>query len=155
MTRIVAPVLCIALLPLVFGCGGDGLKLAKATGKVTYKNQPLAGANVKFYPPTGPAAVGITDDNGVFNLNTNGRAGAMLGLNRVTVTKMTAGTAGTQPKTTMTPEDMRNMAKSNIKKENTGPKSVIPEKYGDPDGGLLSADVSADASQNDFVFDLQ
>lgn len=155
MTRNVVLVLIIGLLPCAFGCGGDGLKLAKATGKVTFKNQPLEGANVKFYPPIGPAAVGITDANGVFTLNTNGRAGAMLGLNRVTVSKMTEGTAGAQPKTTMTPQDMIEMAKANVKKENTGPKSVIPEKYGDPDSGLLSADVNANASQNDFVFDLQ
>jgi hypothetical protein len=155
MMRRVVLVLCVAMLPVAFGCGGDGLKLSKATGKVTYKNQPLQGANIKFYPSTGPAAVAITDDNGMFSMNTSGRAGAMVGLNRVTVTKMTAGTTGVQPSSTMTPDDMKNMAKSNIKKENTGPKSVIPEKYGDPDSGLLTAEVSADSSQNDFVFDLQ
>lgn len=145
-------VLWIGILPLAIGCS-DGLKLAKVTGKVTYKNQPLAGANVKFHPPTGPAAVGITDENGVFTLNTNGRAGATVGMNKVSITKMTEGTAKTN--TSMTPEDMRKMAMSNMKKENTGPKSVIPAKYGDPDNGTLSADVAADSSQNDFVFDLQ
>ncbi len=158
MKRWVVLLLTLATMPLVLGfagCGGDGPKLAKVTGKVTYKGQPLKSANIKFYPPSGPIAVGITDDNGMFSMNTNGRAGASLGMNRVAITKMTAGTAGAQPTTTMSPDDMKNMAKSNIKKENTGPKSEIPEKYGDADSGLLSADVSADAAQNDLVFDLQ
>lgn len=155
MMRRFALITSIAMLPLTLGCGGDGLKLSKAVGTVTYKNQPLEGANVKFYPPTGPVAVGITDANGKFSMNTNGRAGANLGLNRVSITKMSSGSGAAQTNTAMTPEDMKNMAKANMKKADTGPKSLIPEKYGDADSGLLTADVSSDATQNDFVFDLQ
>ena len=123
MKRRVVLVLTMAMLPLTIalvGCGGDGPKLAKVTGKVTYKGQPLKGASIKFYPPSGPMSVGITDDEGAFTMNTSGRAGATIGVNKVSISKMTAGTAGAQPKVGLTPDDIKTMAKASSKNENTG-----------------------------------
>lgn len=148
--------LILLILPaLCSGCGDSGPKLAKVEGTVTYKGQPLKSANVKFYPGSGPVAVGITDDNGKFVLNTNGRPGASTGVSKVAITKMSGGDNAPQAQKQMKPEDMMRMAKESMGKPAAGPKSEIPEKYANPDSSQLTADVSTNASENQFTFPLQ
>jgi hypothetical protein len=145
--------LAMGLLLLLPGCDSSGgLKLARAKGQVNYKGSPLKGASVKFYNDNGPMAIGTTDDNGQFTLTTNGRAGAMVGKHKVAITKMAAGAAPAM--TAPTPDDMMNMQKANMNKP-SGPKSEIPETYASPDSSKLTAEVSANASENDFLFELQ
>lgn len=139
-------------MSFIAGCNPDGVKLVKATGQVTYKGNPLKGANIKFIPGSGPMAIAITDDSGNFTITTNGRPGATLGLHKVAVTKITGSvTPAAAPK----PEDMMKMQKENMGKANTGPKNEIPEKYSNPDSSGLSADVTANAAENEFLFQLQ
>jgi len=143
----------LALLCVVPACDSSGVKLGKVKGHVTYKGSPLKGASVKFYPEEGPMAIGMTDDNGDFTLTTNGRTGAVLGTHKVAITKM-SGEAGPAVPANPKPEDMMKMQKANMGKQ-TGPKSDIPESYGNPDSSKLTADVTANASDNNFEFQLQ
>lgn len=141
------------------GCGGDGPAVAKVTGKVTLKGAPIKGANVQFHPEKGPMAVGITDDQGNFTLTTNGRPGAPIGLNKVAISKPApAPGAGSMP-TNPSPEDMAKMAaqaaKGGTLKRTEPPKSEVPEQYGNPSTSNLTADVSSNAADNTFEFNLQ
>lgn len=150
-------VACLSLITTT-GCGGSGPKLAKVTGKVTLKGQPIKGANVQFQPENGPMAIGITDDQGSFTLTTNGRAGAPVGLCKVSVSKPAAAPTSSMP-ANPTPEDMAKMASAAAKggglKRTEPPKSEVPEKYGDPSQSGLTADVSSNAADNNFEFTLQ
>lgn len=144
------------------GCGGDGPKVAKVTGKVTLKGKPIAGANVQFHPEKGPMAIGITDDQGNFSLTTNGRPGAPVGLCKVAVSKPVATqNSGPSMPSNPTPEDMAKMASAaaakgggNLKRTEP-PKSEVPEQYNDPSTSNLTADVSSNAADNVFEFNLQ
>lgn len=147
-------------MPLLLGCGGGvaGPKTAKATGVVTYKGQPVAGATVTFTasgksPRTG---VGVTDDKGGFILGTFGKDdGATLGDHTVTVTKF----PGQVSKTQMKPEDyMKNMSGApggNAKPALPGSdiKNELPEKYATTKDSPLKAKVEA-SGKNEFKFDL-
>lgn len=150
-------VLGVSLLSAAFlaGCGGSGPGLVKSTGQVTYKNKGLAGATVKFYPTgEGPMAVAITDEEGNFSVTTNGRAGAVLGMHKVSITKSSDAAGAASMPANPTPDDMRKMAMDNMKKP-SGPKSEIPEKYASAEASNLSAEVTSNASNNVFQFDLQ
>jgi len=143
----------VALLCAVPACDTSGVKLAKVKGHVTYKGAPLKGASVKFYPKEGPIAIGMTDDEGNFTLTTNGRAGATIGTHKVAITKMSSDAAQAVP-ANPSPEDMMKMQKSQMGKS-TGPKSEIPESYGSPESSQLTAEVTANASENVFEYPLR
>jgi hypothetical protein len=56
----------LALLLTVSGCGS---RLVSATGKLTYKGQPVPSTRVTFYPDDASRpSHGVTDDNGNFTL---------------------------------------------------------------------------------------
>jgi hypothetical protein len=150
--------LFIASLGLITatGCGSGGPTLSKVTGKVTLKGTPIKGANVQFHPETGPMAIGITDDQGTFTLTTNGRPGASLGLNKVSISKPAATATGMTMPANPTPEDMAKMAAAgNGGRRSEPPKSEVPDQYADPSTSKLTADVSSNASENTFEFNLQ
>ncbi len=70
------------------GCGGadtGGYTLAPASGVVTYLGSPLAGARVIAAPEKGPGALGVTDAEGKFTLETGPNRGAVVGKIRVAV----------------------------------------------------------------------
>jgi hypothetical protein len=59
-------VAALALLVAVSGCGSP---LVSATGKLTYKGQPVPSTRVTFYPDDDSRpSHGVTDDNGNFTL---------------------------------------------------------------------------------------
>jgi hypothetical protein len=153
--------LLIATLGLVTaaGCGGDGPAVAKVTGKVTLKGAPIKGASVQFHPEKGPMAIGITDDQGNFTLTTNGRPGAPIGLSKVAISKAAPAPTGGSMPANPTPEDMAKMAAQSAKggtlKRTEPPKSEVPEQYGNPSTSNLTADVSTNAANNTFEFNLQ
>lgn len=138
------------------GCGSGGPKLVKVKGKVNYKGKPVSGAAVNFYFEKGPMANGMTDDQGIFTLTTNGRSGAIPGMALVSVSKIIAPKEGAGGMPAMPkPEDMMKMQKANMGKKNAeGPKNELPEKYAEPGGSKLTADVST-TEENDFEFNLQ
>src|SRR5579872_7386303 len=42
------------------GCGGKKAKTATAEGKVTYKNKPVTGGTIRFYPASGQTVGGAS-----------------------------------------------------------------------------------------------
>jgi hypothetical protein len=105
----------LLLLTVVIGCGPDGPKIAKARGKVSYKNAPLKFGSVVFQPENGKLASGKIQSDGTFVLGTHtSNDGAVVGKHRVRVVSLTS-------------QDPN--AKTNKDVEATTGKSLIPEKY--------------------------
>jgi len=88
---------CIALLAAVLttlsGCGpGNGLNLARVSGKVTYKGEPVKDGTVFFMPDEskgtiGPPAVGSITSDGTYTLSTETAAdGVIIGQHKVGIT---------------------------------------------------------------------
>lgn len=80
----------VVLVATATGCGSSkpvGPALVPAEGVVTFKDKPLIGATVFFYPENreGASCGGNTDETGKFKLWTNGKGGASPGRYRVTV----------------------------------------------------------------------
>lgn len=143
----------VLLICVVAGCGGgapDAPTLVSAKGTVYYKDEPLMGAVVTFAVEGAPLATGTTNALGEFTITTGGRPGCPLGDAKVGITKMTEYSVET---TTMSPEQMRTMQMES-KGGDAGPKSEIPEKYGNPAGSGLVATLASDGDQNVFEFRL-
>ncbi|PQO27873.1 hypothetical protein [Blastopirellula marina] len=87
----------LLLLGATSGCS-DGTaypSTAPIKGVVSYKNQPLADANVSFIPESGRPATGTTNSQGEFELTTfQPGDGAILGEHRVLIEK--SSSASTQ-----------------------------------------------------------
>jgi hypothetical protein len=145
--------ICLAsALLLLAGCG-DSLNLKPVTGTVTYNGKPVDGASVAFISMDKPVAIGTTDASGKFTLSTNGKEGAPLGSHKVTVAKSTAvAGAGEGAKA----EDMMKMMQNRNKSAGgVLSQAELPLKYATPQGTELSAEVTADASKNNFEFALK
>lgn len=157
--------LVLALLFAV-GCSGgsaDRPDTVPVSGTVVYKNQPVEGATVSFMAPGAPrAASGVTDAEGKFQLSTfEFNDGAIVGENVVTISKIEAGAVPQptgDPKAMATnPQAMADAMKQyhegTMRKGDTGPKSLLPQKYADPKSSPLKEQVTADGP-NTFVFTL-
>ncbi len=56
-------------LTILFGCGGDSKPASSLKGKVTYKTEPVAEAQVQFRSPaTGAVGVGTSDASGNYRI---------------------------------------------------------------------------------------
>lgn len=134
--------LCSVAVPALVGCGGsDAPQLADAGGIVFFKGKPVASANVLFVPEKGPVAVGITNEQGVFNLTTKNGKGAPVGNHQVAISLF---------------EETGEVADNDAPeaKQSPRPKPLIPTKYTSHLTSGLKATVSTDAAANDFAFDL-
>ena len=108
---------------------------------VTFKNKPIGKINVMFVPADqkGLIAEGTSDENGKFVLQTlKSGDGAMEGSNKVAFKFVSS----------VIP-DMHGFA-GGVKPE----PSPIPLKYVDESKSGITAKVEANASKNDFKFDL-
>jgi hypothetical protein len=67
-TRTLGPLLALALLPATVGCGGSDR--FRASGRLTWKGQPVPSTYVTFQPEEAGkrASHGLTDDDGKFTL---------------------------------------------------------------------------------------
>jgi hypothetical protein len=135
---------CILSL-LLLGCSRGGPATHRVSGKITYKDQPVADAQIGFVPidTTGEVkpARGQTDASGNYTLSTylgpgDDASGAMAGSYKVTVTK------GLPQDKVVTYEEMANF------------KSEIPEHYADTAQTTLTAEVTAGGANN-FDFTLE
>lgn len=133
------------------GCGEGGPSVVAVSGTVTYQGQPVADAMVTFIPEKGSPGTGQSDASGKYTISTRGRNGAVLGLNKVTVTKIT--TSGPAMPANPTPEDMRKAAEESARMSQA--ESQLPSKYGTAFSSGLTATVSSDESANVFDFDLE
>lgn len=131
---------------VAFGGCSTGEKTYAVAGIVTYKNAPVADADVTLSPisedPKAKPARGKTDSSGHFTLKTyfapgDDRAGAVAGKYKVAVQKIPATDGIVDP---YKPGGM--------------PKNELPEKYATPDKSPFEKEVSATA-KNDWTLDLQ
>ncbi|MDO5309588.1 MAG: hypothetical protein Q4G03_08890 [Planctomycetia bacterium] len=137
-----ALLLCCAAC--MVGCGKSTIKTEGVTGKITLDGQPLANCNVIFKATdsTGSTAGGLTDETGVYKLQT------VLG-------KADAGTTPGEYQVFFTcdevvqPEEVDD--DGNILKEEIV-KSAIPKKYNSPETSGFTATVVK--GSNTFDFDL-
>ncbi len=169
----------IAILLGLGGCGPKppAINTVATTATVTYKGQPVEGAQVGFFPTdrtSGKTATGVTDATGRATLKTlvggsTFATGALAGDYEVTVTKAGSPVADTMgpknPGQPMTEEERVEMIKNMAKPKQgadgkaempAGPaesKSQLPEKYTDASTSLLKAIVKV-GDKNDFTFEL-
>lgn len=142
--RIYLALCCAISSILLTGCPGKSvLKTNVVTGTVTYKDAPLAGANVSFTPEgPGNAAYGMTDAEGKYKLQT------LLG----------APDAGTTPgkyivtvmKTENVPTGVVTKSPEGKEYAETKPKSLIPVIYGGVKSTPLRATVKEGPNSLDF-----
>lgn len=148
--------LCRGSLVLLFivGCSGGAKipRLLRVTGKVIYKEQPVAGAQIGFISKLDNkdvfSARGVTNDKGEFSLTTyvdpkHEMSGATPGEFVVTVTKVDKP----DPK-----EVMANFSKSNPTMKGMF-KQLIPPVYADAKRSTLNATVE-EGEDNKFEFKL-
>ncbi|MBX6316173.1 MAG: hypothetical protein IRY99_25170, partial [Isosphaeraceae bacterium] len=119
----------LALVPL--GCGRSGPELAPVTGKVTYKGQPVPRGTISFQPvdpKQGAPATGTIEPDGTYTMQTTEPGdGVRPGQYRVAITaREEAPILDYIPKTPPPP-----------------PKSLIPEKYENPETSGLTATVKS------------
>jgi hypothetical protein len=123
------------------GCGGNA-KTSPVTGRVTYKDKPVAKASVSFTPVEGatPAASGVTDEDGRFTLSTFGiDDGALPGNYQVAI-------IARGPDRPPRPGEMG----SGMPGEKMPGEPVIPTKYFAPDSSGLTYEVKRGKNQADF-----
>lgn len=134
----------------VAGCGTDGPAIYPVSGTVTYNGAPVENAQVTFIPENGSPGTGQTDASGKYQISTRGKDGAALGLNKVTIVKMSS--AGPAMPANPTPEDMIKAAEAAKGKQQT--EMMLPDKYGTAFSSGLTADVKTDQAANVFDFSL-
>jgi len=148
----------VGLAVLALGCGGGEVEppapVFPVSGKVTYKGQPVAGADITFHHESGDrSAFGRTNDEGEYKLTTfSSNDGAIEGRHGVTIIKFQAP-AEAPAIADIESEDYQPPGFN----ESTVPaklKTDLPEKYGQEATSGLIAVVNADAP-NTVNFELE
>lgn len=122
------------------GCGGTSDGPAAATGKVSYRGQPLPHGTIVFTPDAVRGGTGLPvraeiQPDGSYRLKTADAAGMPPGWYRVTVAAVdTASPAPGMPF--------------------AGPRSLLPVKYRDPEQSGLLCEVKA-GKENAINFNLE
>lgn len=123
--------IALALLLAAVGCSGESepSELTPVQGIVTYRGQPLAGATVVFVPDAvrgnrGELAQAEVGADGSYTLKTSQRYGAAAGWYKVTVAAIEKPSAAPGQSAPL-------------------PRSLIPEKYRDPELSGLTCEVQA------------
>ncbi len=127
------------------GCGSGRPQTVEVKGTVTYKGEPLPEASIMFFGDKGsPPATGQTDADGAFRLTTfEPNDGAIPGEYTVTIAKLESAEPATD-----------DSGKAMPKESSQRPKSLIPQKYGDPKESELKETVTPGVP-NEFAFELQ
>ncbi|MEQ9406957.1 MAG: hypothetical protein RIK87_04495 [Fuerstiella sp.] len=145
------------------GCGGgvDRPQTYPVSGTVMYNGKPVEKASVSFWVDgASRAATGVTDAEGKFQLSMfEANDGALPGEHTITVSKVEPGAAaagGPTPEQMLAdPNALAQMGAATTDKggKNSGPKKLIPAKYGDRMNTTLKETVTADGD-NQFVLQL-
>jgi predicted small lipoprotein YifL len=132
------------LSTLFVGCGPAGPLVAPVRGKVMYKDKPVPKANIVFTPAekSGMSAMGITDENGEYELTTFGRNdGAILGLHKVSIAARAPYDGKVPP----------GMGAAYLEELETQGKPLIPERYFNVEKSGLTADVKSGSNTINFT----
>jgi hypothetical protein len=139
------------------------VKLAEASGKVTFQGSPLVGATVQAIPKQGPLATAVTDMEGNFTLSTGPNKGVAVGPIKVAVRAATAST-GTNPAAGVDPTNpssatdaMRRMYEAQGGANRTPPKAEetgIPAIYSNADTSGLNFEIK-EGEVNNLPIDLK
>lgn len=143
---------CMLFTVLLYceGCGPpSGPQLAEAGGVVTYLGKPVAEATVVFVPEVGSPAMGLTDDKGHFEFNTQGAPGAIVGTGSISITAVRQSRELTDAEVLNTGGAAFDRLLASIR------KSVIPTKYTHPRTSGLTATVTEDMEKNQLTLDLK
>jgi hypothetical protein len=146
--RLLRPLLLVALVAWVNGCGADERGMAPVSGTVRYNGQPLAKAYVVFAPEEQGArsATGSTDENGHYRLTSFAPDdGARVGKHRVIVGAVSG------PEMPDNPDLMPEVNGQPGKQQPS--KLLTPARYNSYDTSGLTAEVVA-GKKNVFDFDL-
>lgn len=160
MTRLSSATFVMFLIS-VLGCGQptdpNRPKTYPVSGTVTQAGQPVEGANVVFQLADGSrGAVGVTDASGKYTLMTfSAGDGAVAGDHKVAITKydrpaITPKSDGSIADTGDEPEEEETGRRP---ADDSEPKSLLPEKYANPERSGLTATVS-ESGENKFDFTL-
>jgi len=126
------------------------------TGEVTFRGSPVAGAHVTFHPrEEGPAAFGVTDDDGNFTLQTYSEAdGAPAGDYTVTV-HQSQPLASPRKSGEELFREMESQSRTPARLRTTSPlpKSALPTRYANTRESSLRAVVNA-GEPNEFSLNL-
>lgn len=136
--------LFVLMMAGTMGCSRGGPTTYSVSGRITYAEKPVAGAQVGFVPVDSDnvkPARGETDTDGYYTVKTylgpgDEARGAMAGKFKVTVEK------SLPQKQIVSYDDLKNR------------KAEIPLRYADTSKTPLTADVSADGA-NTFDFTLE
>jgi hypothetical protein len=139
-------IVVIALAGAMSGCGTNSgaLTLARVSGTVTYKGQPVKNATVVFLPDQQGVrlASGRTDDKGRFELMTEVPGdGVVLGKHRVSITAR-------EPDPALTQEQQSTLLLSGQGVPQGKP--LIPVKYFNFETSGLAAEVKSGANTSNF-----
>jgi hypothetical protein len=145
-------------LIMVGGCGDTAPTTVPVTGTVTYNNNPVEGATVRFLAEgSSHMASGTTDANGKFTLTLNmGEEkveGAQIGVNEVSVVKFEGG--GEAPAADSSKEATLKMSQgAPAMTSDFESKNLLPERYASPVTSQLKYTVEA-GKTNDFKIELK
>lgn len=148
--------LCAGGVIGLVGCGKavdpNRPKTVPASVTVTYKGQPVSGANVTFQPASAEqrGAVAVTDAQGHAAMWTfDPGDGVIPGSYKVVISKVTLISLPDPDKT-----DPAEYARLEKLAQSTPPKNELPEKYSEAASSDLTAEV-AEGGENTFTFDLK
>ncbi|QDT64012.1 transthyretin-like family protein [Calycomorphotria hydatis] len=132
-SSLVSLVLSTLITCALSGCGSDTPPLEQVTGIVTLDGKPVEGAIVRFHPELGRVSIGVTNEEGVYELRyTSNASGSLIGKHDVTISKHLPD-----------PNAVTN-------EDNEPPTvEIIPSKYTEP--GELTAEVVEGENQIDFA----
>ncbi len=122
---------CALFTLLLLGGCGSSTSTAPVNGTVNYNGAPLKEGTITFIPQEGTPAYGKIVDGVITDLDTDGNKGAPVGKNKITVQAVSGGNDMYAPK-----------------------KSLVPDKYGDPEKSGLTAEIVA-GKENKVEFDLK
>ncbi|MFO0843359.1 MAG: carboxypeptidase-like regulatory domain-containing protein [Gemmataceae bacterium] len=133
------------------GCGrSDRPPLGRVSGTITYNEQPLAKANVIFFPDKEGirSGMGVTDEQGRYTLFTYDPGdGAPVGKHKVTVTLR-----GAPQKVDMHPSVVNKaLGEAYYEQAAATGKPLIPEKFFNPMTSGLAAEVKSGSNTLDFA----
>jgi len=142
------PLLGMAGLLMLTGCGKGAAKLTPVEGKVTLAGKPMPGGTVAFWPvdrkitADAPGPIGTIDADGHYKLTTAGKPGAPMGKYKVTI--------GVPPPEGAMGANSDPSAMKGPPKASTAPPIAINQKYQSEATTDLTVEVKDKGSPGDY-----